>query len=108
MTETDRNVKPANTRMITNIFVWTSITLALILCLFYFMKIISEKSPDNANTIYIVVGGIGFMLFLIYIRLFTNTRTKKIQYGAMTSMSLISIVLSLMAYNNVLFSSTSA
>lgn len=105
VTQTDANVEPANQQLVTDIFVWTSITLGLVLGLFYFLKIISKKPPDNANTVYTVVGGIAFLMLMIYIRLFTNTTTKKVQYGAMTFLSLVAIVLSLMAYNQVLFES---
>ena len=105
VTETDTNVKPANRQMFSDIFVWTSITLGLILCLFYFLKLVNEKIsiPGDAELIYKVIGGIGFLMLVIFIRLFTNTTTKKIQYGSITIFSLISIGLSLMAYNKVLF-----
>ena len=43
VTQTDANVNPANQQMVSDIFVWTSITLGLILCLFYFLKLINEK-----------------------------------------------------------------
>jgi hypothetical protein len=103
VTQTDANVEPANQQLVTDIFVWTSITLGLVLGLFYFLRIISKKPPDSANTIYTVVGGIGFLMLMIYISLFTNTTIKKVQYGAMTFLSLAAIVLSLMAYNQLLF-----
>jgi hypothetical protein len=105
VTQTDANVEPANRQMVSDIFVWTSITLGLILCLFYFLKLVNEKIsiPGDAELIYKVIGGIGFLMLVIFIRLFTNTTTKKIQYGSITIFSLISIGLSLMAYNKVLF-----
>jgi hypothetical protein len=105
VTQTDTNVKPANRQMVSDIFVWSSITLGLILCLFYFLKLVNEKIsiPGDAELIYKVIGGIGFLMLVIFIRLFTNTTTKKIQYGSITIFSLISIGLSLMAYNKVLF-----
>ena len=105
VTQTDANVEPANRQMVSDIFVWTSITLGLILCLFYFLKLINEKISiiSDAELIYKVISGIGFLMLVIYIRLFTNTTTKKIQYGSMTIFSLIAIGLSLMAYNKVLF-----
>jgi hypothetical protein len=103
VTQTDANVEPANRQMVSDIFVWTSITLGLILCLFYFLKLINEKAISDAELIYKVISGIGFLMLVIYIRLFTNTTTKKIQYGSMTIFSLIAIGLSLMAYNKVLF-----
>jgi len=105
VTQTDANVEPANRQMVSDIFVWTSITLGLILCLFYFLKLINEKISiiSDAELIYKVISGIGFLMLLIYIRLFTNTTTKRIQYGSMTIFSLIAIGLSLMAYNKVLF-----
>lgn len=105
VTQTDANVNPANQQMVSDIFVWTSITLGLILCLFYFLKLINEKILiiSDAELIYKVISGIGFLMLVIYIRLFTNTKTKRIQYGSMTIFSLIAIGLSLMAYNKVLF-----
>lgn len=105
VTQTDANVEPANQQMVSDIFVWTSITLGLILCLFYFLKLINEKISiiSDAELIYKVISGIGLLMLVIYIRLFTNTATKRIQYGSMTIFSLIAIGLSLMAYNKVLF-----
>ncbi len=105
VTQTDANVEPANRQMVSDIFVWTSITLGLILCLFYFLKLINEKISiiSDAELIYKVISGIGLLMLVIYIRLFTNTTTKRIQYGSMTIFSLIAIGLSLMAYNKVLF-----
>lgn len=105
VTQTDANVEPANQQMVSDIFVWTSIILGLILCLFYFLKLINEKVSiiSDAELIYKVISGIGFLMLVIYIRLFTNTTTKRIQYGSMTILFLIAIGLSLMAYNKVLF-----
>lgn len=105
VTQTDANVEPANRQMVSDIFVWTSITLGLILCLFYFLKLINEKISiiSDAELIYKVISGIGLLMLVIYIRLFTNTATKRIQHGSMTIFSLIAIGLSLMAYNKVLF-----
>jgi hypothetical protein len=102
VTETDANVEPANQKLVTDIFVWTSITLGLVLGFFYILRIISKKPFETANTMYTIFGGIGFLMLISFITLFTKT-TYKVQFGSMTILSLVTIVLSLMAYNQVLF-----
>lgn len=100
VTETDANATPADTKMVTTIVIWVFILLGLVLCVLYSLMLISTKADaDSANTIYMVVGGISIILLTIYIRLFTNTSTRKIQYGSMTIFSIIAIILSLLAYN---------
>jgi hypothetical protein len=63
--------------------------------------IVSKKLDiDTANNIYLGIGVVAFTMLLIYIRLFTNTTTKKIQYGSMTIFSILIMLLSILALNN--------
>jgi len=98
VTQTDANVNPASRRTVTDIFVWFSFTLGLILGFYYLLKVIQGKVNDP-ETIYKGIGGVGFLLLITYIRLFSNTATKKIQYGSMMVFSLAVIILSLYAFN---------
>ena len=101
VTETDKSNNPANQKMVTNIFVWVLIVLGLFLCALYMFAIVSKKlDVDTANNIYLGIGVVAFTMLLIYIRLFTNTTTKKIQYGSMTIFSILIMLLSILALNN--------
>jgi len=101
VTQTDTNATKADKKMVTDIFVWVFMTLGLILCLIYALKIIDEKVADK-STIFTMIGGLGTILLIIYIRLFSTSATKKIQYGSMMMFSLAMVGLSLMAYNGML------
>ena len=96
VTETDTNAKPVDTKMVTTIVIWVFILLGLVLCLLYVLTLVSAKAEaESAKTIYAVVGGFGLILLIIFISLFINTSTRKIQYGSMTFFSIIAILLSL-------------
>ena len=100
VTQTDVNASPADTKKLTTILSWVFILLALLLCLIYVLKMVASKAePDSANSVYMVFGGIGLILFIIFITLFTQTVNKKIEYGSMTTFSLMLLMLSLFAYN---------
>jgi len=101
VTQTDTNATKADKKMVTDIFVWVFMTLGLILCLIYALKIIDEKVADK-STIFTMIGGVGTILLIIYIRLFSTSASKKIQYGSMMMFSLAMVGLSLMAYNGML------
>jgi hypothetical protein len=101
VTQTDTNATKADKKMVTDIFVWVFLTLGLILCLIYALKIIDEKVADK-STIFTMIGGLGTILLIIYIRMFSTSATKKIQYGSMMMFSLAMVGLSLMAYNGML------
>jgi len=102
VTETDKSSSTVeNQKMVTNIFVWVLIVLGLFLCALYMFAIVSKKlDVDTANNIYLGIGVVAFTMLLIYIRLFTNTTTKKIQYGSMTIFSILIMLLSILAVNN--------
>ena len=75
----------------------------ILLCLTYFLTLVSNQATEeSANTIYIVTAGIGIILFISYIRMFTNTRRRKIPYGSMTILSIMTILMPLLAYNGFL------
>ena len=100
VTETDISANTPDKKMLTTILSWTFILLGLIVCWVYILTMVANKAdPDSANTVYMIGGGIGFVLFMMYIRLFTNTTTKKIEYGSMTFFSIMVLLLSLIAYN---------
>ena len=100
VTETDATAKPVDKKMFTTLLSWVFILLGLILCLVYGLTIVSNKmSEDTATIIYMFSGGLGVMLLMIYIRLFMNTQTRKVQYGSITIFSLMLILLTLFAYN---------
>jgi hypothetical protein len=105
VTQTDVNAKPADKKLVTNIFMWVFLTLGLILCLNYFLNIINDRVADKL-TIFTIIGGIGSIMLMVYVRMFSMTATKKVQYGSMMFFSLATIGLSLMAYNGMLFKST--
>lgn len=100
VTQTDVNATPADTKKLTTILSWAFILLALLLCLIYVLKMVASKAEhDSADSVYMVFGGIGLILFIIFITLFTQTVNKKIEYGSMTTFSLMLLMLSLFAYN---------
>ena len=100
VTQTDVNATPADKKKLTTIISWAFILLGLLLSLIYVLKMVAKKAdPDSANSLYMVFGGTGFILFIIYFRLFTQTMNKKIEYGSMTTFSLMLLMLSLFAYN---------
>lgn len=105
VTQTDRNAKPADKKLVVNIFIWVFLTLGLILSLNYFLNIINNTVEDKL-TIFTIIGGIGSILLITFIRLFSTTSNKKIQYGSMMFFSLATMGLSLMAYNGMLFKKT--
>lgn len=99
-TKTDANAPKADKKMLTTILIWTSILLGLMVALVYVLTMVANKAePESANIIYMVLGGVGFLLLIIYIRLFSRTNTKKIEYGSMTFLSIMMLLLSLFAYN---------
>ena len=70
------------------------------MALVYVLTMVANKAePESANVIYMVLGGTGLLLLMIYIRLFSRTNTKKIEYGSMTFLSIMMLLLSLFAYN---------
>ena len=105
VTQTDANAKPADKKLVVNIFIWVFLTLGLILSLNYFLNIINNTVEDKL-TIFTIIGGIGSILLITFIRLFSTTSNKKIQYGSMMFFSLATMGLSLMAYNGMLFKKT--
>jgi hypothetical protein len=106
VTQTDATAKPQDTKLVVNIFIWVFLTLGLILSLNYFLNIINDKVADKL-TIFTIIGGIGSILLITFIRLFSTTSNKKIQYGSMMFFSLATMGLSLMAYNGMLFKTPS-
>jgi hypothetical protein len=82
---------------------WSFILMGLFLSMVYALTLVSSKAePDAANTVFMVCGGVGIILLIIHIRLFTQTTTKKVEYGSMTIFSIMVILLSLLAYNGIL------
>jgi hypothetical protein len=103
VTQTDTNAKPADTKLMTSILTWVFIMFGILLCLTYVLTLVSNRATEeSANTIYIVTAGIGIILFISYIRMFTNTTSRKIQYGSMTILSIMTILMPLLAYNGFL------
>lgn len=103
VTQTDTNAKPADTKLMTSILTWVFIMFGILLCLTYVLTLVSNRATEeSANTIYIVTAGIGIILFISYIRMFTNTTSRKIQYGSMTILSIMTILMPLIAYNGFL------
>ena len=99
VTQTDTNAKPADTKMISTIMLWVFILFGVLLCLMHFFTIVSTKvQDDSANTIYSITAGIGLILLIIFIYFFTKTTTRKIQYGSMTILSIMVILMPLLAY----------
>jgi hypothetical protein len=91
-----------NQRMVTKIFVWVFIVLGLFLSALYLFTYISNNSNvdmETAKNIYLGIGVVSFTMLLIYIRLFTNTTTKRIEYGFMTVFSILIMLLSILAFN---------
>jgi hypothetical protein len=100
VTQTDVNATPADTKNLTTILSWAFFLLGVMLLLIYALKMIANKAaPDSANSLYMVLGVTGFILLIIYIRLFTTTVNKKIEYGSITIFSIMLLTLSLFAYN---------
>ena len=103
VTQTDTNAKPADTKLMTTILTWVFIMFGILLCLTYALTLVSNRATEeSANTIYIVTAIIGILLFILYIRMFTNTTSRKIQYGSMTILSIMTILMPLLAYNGFL------
>ena len=103
VTQTDTNAKPADTKLMTSILTWVFIMFGILLCLTYVLTLVSNRATEeSANTIYIVTAIIGVILFISYIRMFTNTTSRKIQYGSMTILSIMTILMPLIAYNGFL------
>jgi hypothetical protein len=103
VTQTDTNAKPADTKLMTSILTWVFIMFGILLCLTYVLTLVSNRATEeSANTIYIVTAIIGVILFISYIRMFTNTTSRKIQYGSMTILSIMTILMPLLAYNGFL------
>jgi hypothetical protein len=99
VTQTDTNAKPADTKMISTIMLWVFILFGVLLCLMHFFTIVSTKvQDDSANTIYSITAGIGLILLIIFIYFFTKTTSRKIQYGSMTILSIMVILMPLLAY----------
>ena len=103
VTQTDATAKKADTKTLMTFLTWSFILLGLILCMVYALTLVSSKvDPDVANTVFMACGGIGVILLVNYIRRFTSTTTKKVEYGSMTIFSIMVILLSLLAYNGML------
>jgi hypothetical protein len=103
VTQTDATAKPADKKTLMKFLTWSFILLGLFLCMVYALTLVSSKAePDAANTVFMVCGGVGIILLIIHIRLFTRTTTKKVEYGSMTIFSIMVILLSLLAYNGML------
>ena len=99
-TKTDATVSKVDTKLLTTIMTWSFILLGLMVGLVYIFTMVANKAePESANSVYAVFGVTGFILFTIYIRLFSRTNTKKFEYGAMTFFSIMVLLLSLFAYN---------
>jgi hypothetical protein len=99
-TKTDANASKVDTKLLTTILMWSFILLGLMVCLVFIFTMVANKAePDSANSVYSVFGVTGFILFIIYVRLFSRTDTKKFEYGAMTFLSIMVLLLSLFAYN---------
>jgi hypothetical protein len=103
VTTSDDSTSVSNTenqRMVTKIFVWVFIVLGLFLSALYLFTYIS-KNPnvdmETAKNIYLGIGVVSFTMLLIYIRLFTNTTTKRIEYGFMTIFSILIMLLTILA-----------
>ena len=89
-----------NQRMVTKIFVWVFIVLGLFLSALYVFTYIS-KNPnldlETVQNIYLGVGVVSFTLLLVFINLFINTTTKRIEYGFMTVFSILVMLLTILA-----------
>jgi hypothetical protein len=86
-----------NRKMVTNIFVWVFIVLGLFLCSLYFFTYIAKMDIEMANNIFLGIGVSSFILFVVFISLFTNTSTKKIEYGSMTIFSTLLMLITILA-----------
>jgi hypothetical protein len=103
VTQTDTNAKPADKQMMTTILTWVFILFGVLLCLTYVLTLVSNRATEeSANTIYIVMAAFGIILFITYIRMFTNTTSRKLQYGSMTILSIMTILMPMLAYNGFL------
>jgi hypothetical protein len=89
-----------NQRMVTKIFVWVFIVLGLFLSALYLFTYISTNKnldTETAKNIYLGVGAVSFILLMVYINLFINTTTKRIEYGFMTIFSILVMLLTILA-----------
>jgi len=103
VTQTDETAKPVDKKNVMKFLSWGFILLGMTLCMVYALTLVSTKlEPDAASTIFMVIGGIGIVFLVFYLRLFSRTSSKKIQHGSMTMFSIIVILLSLMGYNGML------
>jgi hypothetical protein len=103
VTQTDETATSVDKKNVMKFLSWGFILLGMTLCMVYALTLVSTKlEPDAASTIFMVIGGIGIVFLVFYLRLFSRTSSKKIQHGSMTMFSIIVILLSLMGYNGML------
>ena len=100
VTTSDESTNVENQRMVTKIFVWVFIVLGLFLSALYVFTYIS-KNPnldvETVQNIYLGIGVVSFTLLMVYINLFINTTTKRIEYGFMTVFSILVMLLTILA-----------
>jgi uncharacterized protein YneF (UPF0154 family) len=100
VTTSDETTSVENQRMVTKIFVWVFIVLGLFLSALYVFTYIS-KNPnldvETVQNIYLGIGVVSFTLLMVYINLFINTTTKRIEYGFMTVFSILVMLLTILA-----------
>lgn len=96
-TQIDENAPVADTTTLKTILLWVFILLGYMVLLVYFLTMVANH--DKAKYVYMLSGVVGVVLFLLFIRLFSNTETNQIKYGALVCLSIMTMLLSLIAHN---------
>ncbi len=105
-TQIDENAPVADTTTLKTILLWVFILLGYMVLLVYFLTMVANTAvPDQAKYVYMLSGVVGVVLFLLFIRLFSNTETNQIKYGALVCLSIMTMLLSLIAHNRYFISS---
>ena len=105
-TQIDENAPVADTTTLKTILLWVFILLGYMVLLVYFLTMVANKAEhDKAKYVYMLSGVVGVVLFLLFIRLFSNTETNQIKYGALVCLSIMTMLLSLIAHNRYFISS---
>ena len=99
--ETDATVKPADVNTSKQIFIWGCALIGMLFSLLFLLFFIAnENTIGNKIFIYVMLGFIGLLLFLICIGLLankSNNTSQNITYGSLTIMSIICMALSVLA-----------
>jgi len=99
--ETDATAKPAFVNTSKQIFIWGCALIGLLFSLLFLLFFIENNISDpNKMIIFIMLGFIGILLFLIGIGLLankSNNTSQNITYGSLTIMSIICMAFSVLA-----------